>query len=416
MAGASVKSGSQREAAPGLGSAPTIPAVPIDTAGPIVIVGAGPVGLVLALLLARRRVRSVVLDARSLEAACADRRLLALSHGTVQTLAPLVNLPAAAIAAIRTVVVSSQGDFGRVLISERDVGGAQLGLTIRYGELLAPLAAAAATEPRITVHRPCRVRSVRQDTAHATLELEDAPALRAALVVNAEGQKTAAPPARQTALVGDVRIAGVAAGTAFERFTRDGPLALLPLADGRRDAAPAPSDQALTMALVWCMSAAQAERRAALDEATRLIELQQAFGRQGRILALGACQRVELTEQARAVLREHRIAYLGNAAQTLHPVAGQGLNLGVRDCVALAEAVARACAAGHDPVTALERFEQARRTDRAAILAITRHAPQIFASRFTPLALGRSLALSALSMVPDLRREFARLLMFGVRG
>jgi 2-octaprenyl-6-methoxyphenol hydroxylase len=385
-------------------------------ATPIAIVGAGPVGLVLALLLARRHVPSVVLDARSLDAARADRRLLALSLGTVQTLTPLANLPPASTAAIRSVVVSSQGEFGRVVINQRDVDGELLGLTIRYGDLLAPLAAAAAGEARISVRRPCRVLSIRQDAAHAVIETEAGPELRAAVVVNAEGLGASASPARQVALVGDVQIEGVAAGTAFERFTRDGPLALLPLAAGKGAIAGADPGKVQAMAMVWCMSPEQAQRRSALADSGLRDELQQAFGGQGHIVALGNRNRVELPEQARSTLREHRIAYLGNAAQTLHPVAGQGLNLGIRDCVALAECVASACAAGDDPVHALAAFEQARRNDRAAILTITRHAPQIFATRFAPLALGRSIALSTLSMVPGLRREFARLLMFGVRA
>jgi 2-octaprenyl-6-methoxyphenol hydroxylase len=382
----------------------------------IAIIGAGPVGLVLALLLARRKVSSVVLDARSLDLACADRRLLALSRGTVQTLAPLVSLPPVSTAAIRSVVVSSQGDFGRVVIDERDVGGAMLGLTIRYGELLAPLAAAAEAEPRIRVLRPYRVSSVRQDSAHAFVDIENEPTLRAALVVNAEGLRAEASPARQVALVGDLRIEAVPGETAFERFTSDGPLALLPVAAKEFASERTDSGAMQTMAMVWCMSPEQAERRSLLDASALKAELQQAFGRQGRILGLGKCHRVELPEQARTGLREHRIAYLGNAAQTLHPVAGQGLNLGIRDCVALAEVVALACSAGRDPASTLASFDHGRRADRAAILAITRNAPQIFATRFAPLALGRSLALSTLGIVPDLRREFARLLMFGVRG
>jgi 2-octaprenyl-6-methoxyphenol hydroxylase len=108
--------------------------------------------------------------------------------------------------------------------------------------------------------------------------------------------------------------------------------------------------------------------------------------------------------------------HIGNAAQTLHPVAGQGFNLGVRDCVTLADALAGALAAGADPVSALGAYERVRRLDRLAIGALTRSIPDLFSTRFAPVALARSLGLTLLSVVPNLRADLARLLMFGVRS
>ncbi len=102
----------------------------------VLIAGAGPVGMAFALMLARRRVDCEVIDARTLEAARGDRRLLALSRGTVELLAPLVQLPSAVTAPIRSVVVSSAGEFGRVVIGPDDLGPRPLGVTIRYGDLL----------------------------------------------------------------------------------------------------------------------------------------------------------------------------------------------------------------------------------------------------------------------------------------
>ncbi len=110
---------------------------------------------------------------------------------------------------------------------------------------------------------------------------------------------------------------------------------------------------------------------------------------------------------------------LGNAAQTLHPVAGQGLNLGLRDGAVLAELIGAAYAAidapARDPISALHAYAQSRRADRAAIVALTRTAPSFFSTRFAPIALARSIGLTTLAVVPNLRRQFARLLMFGVR-
>jgi 2-octaprenyl-6-methoxyphenol hydroxylase len=321
----------------------------------------------------------------------------------------LLELPPQRLAPIRTVVVSSSGEFGRAVIGEDDVGG-QLGATIRYGDLLEPLAAAAGAEAMITIRRPLRVTGVRQENAQVEVECEDGERVTAPLSVNAEGlgTQTEAPHVPQAAaLVADVEVEGAAEDCAFERFTRDGPLALLPVAG--RAASPA-----RPMALIWCMPSAAADRRHALSDAELLAEVQRQLGsRNGRLRAMRARGRVQLAQQARDRLHEHRVVYLGNAAQALHPVAGQGLNLGLRDCVALADCVGDPYDGGL--LQRLEGYGRRRRADRSTILALTRTTPALFATRFAPVAFGRSLGLTLLSIVPDLRREFARLLMFGVR-
>ncbi len=379
----------------------------------VVIVGGGPVGLVLALMLARRELSSEVLDARALDAARADRRLLALSRGTLQLLRPLLDLPSATTAPIRRVHVSSAGEFGRVELGNDDGDGEPepLGLTIRYGDLLAPLTAACDHSELVTISRPSRVLEIRQQPARAVVKLDDGTSREAQVVVNAEGRGAQSPSTAPTqcALLADVVVQGPAAGSAFERFTRDGPLALLPL--------PGAVETGRAMGLVWCMPPTAAARRATLADSDFLADLQEVFGmRNGRLVRVGPRSSVPLHEQARGSLREHRVVYLGNAAQTLHPVAGQGFNLGVRDCASLSDSLAQARAEQRDFVTALGDYDRGRRADRAAILALTRNAPALFSTRAAPIAFGRSLALTALSMFPDLRRQFARLLMFGVRA
>jgi 2-octaprenyl-6-methoxyphenol hydroxylase len=164
------------------------------------------------------------------------------------------------------------------------------------------------------------------------------------------------------------------------------------------------------------MSTAQAERRGALSDAEFVDELhRQLAERKLRVTSMQSRSRYPLHQQTRDQLFEHRIVYLGNAAQTLHPVAGQGLNLGLRDGVVLANQLGESYAAGADPIQALRAYAQLRRADRAAIVALTRTAPGFFSTRFAPIALARSIGLTALAVVPNLRREFARLLMFGVR-
>lgn len=377
---------------------------------PIAILGGGPVGLALALLLARRSVRSVVFDARSVEQASRDQRLLALSLGSLQTLQTLIELPSDVLAPINTVVVSSVGQFGRAVIGEGDVGAEILGATIRYGDLVTALSAAAAQSELISVRRPAKVSGVRQTSASVDVDLEQHETVSAPLALSAEGfGHGVVTAASHAALVADLELTGVKRGQARERFTRDGPLALLPLP--ARAAA-----GAQRMALVWCMTVAQAEMRGALSNAEFIQQLSAELGeRTLRVLELGSRARYPLHQQTRDALVEHRVVYLGNAAQTLHPVAGQGLNLGLRDGAVLSEKIGAACASGTDPVHALRSYAQSRQVDRAAIVALTRAAPGFFATRFAPIALARSIGLTALGIVPNLRREFARLLMFGVR-
>ncbi len=389
------------------------------TVAPVAILGGGPVGLALALLLAKRRVPSVVFDARSVEQASADRRLLALSLGSLQTLGQLTELPREAQAAICTVIVSSVGQFGRAVIGERDAGAEILGATIRYGDLIAVLSAAAQASELISVRRPLKVLAVRQSPSNVEIKLDGDPPFTAPLALSAEGlvaeatsgsndhNHSASPT--HSALMADLEVTGIERGSACERFTRDGPLALLPLPT-RGTAG------AHRMALVWCMSNAQADRRSTLADPEFIGELSTQLGeRKLRVVALQSRNRFPLHERARDELVEHRIAYLGNAAQTLHPVAGQGLNLGLRDGAVLAELIGAAYAAGGDPIQSLQAYAQSRRADRAAIVALTRTAPAFFSTRFAPIALARSIGLTALAVVPNLRRDFARLLMFGVR-
>ena len=377
----------------------------------VIIIGAGPIGLACAALLAERSIDSQLLDARPLEQAQLDRRLLALSRGSWQLLAPILGTQPLPRAPIREVLVSSAGDFGAARIMAADFYGADLGATVFYGDLVAALSARAAALPQITVRRPATVGVVRQRTDRVEVELADGGVLEGGIAVVAEGAPVApkAGAARDVAdwaLLADVRLApGRAAagdGVAFERFTRDGPLALLPSPKA-----------AAGLSMVWCMDQAQAVRRVALDDQTLLAELSAQLGsRTGGVLAIGPRRAVMLPQRMLEQVHRHRVVALGNAAQTLHPVAGQGFNLGLRDCATLADELARR----RRPATeALARYAQRRRVDRAVIGALTRSLPPLFASRFAPLALARGLGLAALDVAPPLRREFAHLLMFGVR-
>lgn len=383
---------------------------------PIAILGGGPTGLATALLLARAQVPSVVFDARPLEEAMRDARLLALSRGSLQILAPLAALPAARLAPIERVFVSSQGEFGRTVIDSAELGGERLGATMAYGDLLAALSAAVAAQPHwIRVRRPAIVKAVlqRADSVCIQAEGSEGGEFDARLALSAEGLGAArTPPAvDQVALVGEVEVDGLAASAAIERFTRQGPLALLPLP--ARAARPG----ARWMSLVWCMSPQAAEHCLAADVVAQKAALQAGLGlRIARVVSLDLRGRFPLFETARETLADRRLIYLGNSAQTLHPVAGQGFNLGLRDARELAGRIASAAAQGDDPIRAIPEYVEARRWDRRVLLAATRGLPRLFATRLAPVAWARSLGLTGFSLVPPLRAELARLLMFGVRN
>jgi 2-octaprenyl-6-methoxyphenol hydroxylase len=378
-----------------------------DTAA-IAILGGGPTGLTCALLLARSGRACVVCDAQTVEQARADRRVLAVSRGSWQILQPLLaKLPARA--PITDVHVSSAGEFGATRIAASDFDGVELGATVYYGDLLAALDQAAAANPLIERRRPLRVQDVQQAPQSVRVICGEGAPLEAPLAINAEGWSrpggtdaradSSDPP---VALVGDVRVSGPKAGAAFERFTRDGPLALLP----------SPAGPALH-SVVWCMPAALAQRRLAATDEARRADLQHAFGtRLGTIEALGELRVHRLHERMRTDVQAHRCVAIGNAAQTLHPVAGQGFNLAVRDCASLVDSLA---AHAGDVAAALADYARRRRADRATIAAVTHWLPPLFATRFAPIAAARALGLTALDLVPALRNQLAHLLMFGVR-
>lgn len=306
----------------------------------VAIVGAGPVGLALAGWLARRSATQALsialIDAREPENARLDPRAIAVSQGSRMILEPL-RWPSDATA-IHRIHVSQRGHFGRTLIDHAEHDLPALGYVLKYGSIVHALAEAV---------RPTAVHWLRstsagtpiQENDGVTLPLETAATaesahvtrkLRTRILVNAEGglfheqQKGNGKGGGtrdygQTALVGTVSVSTPQPHVAWERFTQQGPIALLPVG-GARDA---------DYALVWCCAPEEAARRAQLPDDAFLRELGAAFGdRLGRFTRITGRASFPLGLNALDTLVKGRIAAIGNAAQTLHPVAGQGLNLG----------------------------------------------------------------------------------------
>ncbi|MEC5162429.1 MULTISPECIES: FAD-dependent monooxygenase [unclassified Janthinobacterium] len=373
----------------------------------IAVCGAGPVGMALAALLARRGVapaRVALLDAKTLARAGADPRSIALSHGSRQILEEIGAWPIAATA-IHQIHVSRRGHFGRSLIDRADHQVPALGYVARYGDVVAALGAVCA-RLGVTALRPALVRDAKEDGAGVALTIregETAPReLRAALLVQAEGglfgaqaQRAQQRDYRQSAIIAQIHASAPIAHRAYERFTDEGPLALLPQGDA--------------YALVWCVPPERAQQLLALDDAAFLAQLERAFGsRLGRFSATSARFAYPLGLNAGAPASARTVA-IGNAAQTLHPVAGQGLNLGLRDAAVLARLLAQ------DATPAmLARFHALRAQDRGLTVRLTDTMARAFTGAGPAQALlGASLGL--IDAINPARKLLAELMMYGRR-
>ncbi len=381
----------------------------------IAIVGAGPVGLALALHAARVLpwAQLSVFDARPAERdVAADGRTLALSLGSVQLLQRLMAWPAGQqVQAIAEVHVSQQPpSFGQagVRIRAADVGVPMLGAVLAYGQLVAPLQAAwqaaVAAEPgRLQMRFGTPVAALKEVPGGVEVDAGISEVFDLAVVAEGgvfadQARKAVASDYRQTAWVGSVGQAGATPGVAFERFTRNGPAALLPLAPGRS-------------ALVWCVPT-EGDPVRALDDAQRLAVLNTLFPPEaGRLTSVSPLKPFALGLNAERSLVQGRTVRIGNAAQTLHPVAGQGLNLGLRDAYALAAALRFS----DDLDAALKRVEWARAADRWAMIATTDFLARSFTWEAPGLGLARGLGLAALQTLPPVKGWLARRMMFGQR-
>ncbi|QJE00351.1 2-octaprenyl-6-methoxyphenyl hydroxylase [Massilia forsythiae] len=399
------------------GNAPAVPPLHADVA----ICGAGPVGLALAALLVRRGIdgrRIALVDARSLGQAISDPRSIALAWGSRMLLDDVGAWAAVAPAAtpIHQIHVSRRGHLGRSLIGREEHGLEALGYVTRYGTVVDALAR-ACERAGVQVLRPQRVSAVEERGAEVVLQLDDGRALHAAVAVQAEGgvfgeqaDKSRRRDYDQTAVIARVSADAPVAHRAFERFTDEGPLALLPQdgPDGHQ------------YALVWCVRPERAEQLRQLGADAFLRQLAEAFGeRVGNFTKVSERAAFPLGLNADARVTARTVA-IGNAAQTLHPVAGQGLNLGLRDAAVLARLLGRALASapaadgGAEVPQALAQFAQERGRDRGAIIRATDTMARAFAGRGPQQALF-GLALAALDTLAPARALLADLMMFGRR-
>lgn len=373
----------------------------------IAICGAGPVGMALAALLARRGMdagRIALIDAKALGVAMTDPRSIALSYGSRMLLEEIGAWPVPATA-IDEIHISRRGQFGRSLIDKREHKLPALGYVTRYGELVKALAD-VCERAGITTLRPARIISQLEQDQGVVLTLDDGRELNTQLVVQAEGgvfgtqeNKARTRDYQQTAVIARVSVSSALPHRAFERFTDEGPLAMLPQ-DG---------DDGHRYALVWCVRPDSARALLELSDEDFLARLSEAFGsRLGRFTATSARATYPLGLNAGATATARTVA-IGNAAQTLHPVAGQGLNLGLRDAAVLARLLARDATPA-----ALAAFASERRADRQLLVGLTDSMARAFANTGPVQAL-LGLSLGMLDAVAPARSLLADVMIFGRR-
>lgn len=385
-----------------------------DSVCDVAIVGGGPVGAALALALANSGLDVRVLEARSPESAPADPRALALSHGSrllLERLGVWDAIPQ--VSGIRTIHISQQHAFGRAVLEAAEAGVPEMGYVLPYHALHAALIAGLQGAQGVTLLSGAAVNRLEPGAETATLGYRHGDndcTLHARLAVIADGGKlleATHPPHitdyGQSAVIAHVTCAAPRAGTAYERFTAQGPVALLPYRDGYE--------------LVWTAAHDTAQEMLAWPDDVFLTRLHDHFGdRVGAFLSVSrrACFPLRLRRAPQLAL-PHAVL-IGNAAQTLHPVAGQGFNMGLRDAWELAQAVLRCDPPALGDSAMLAAYTDARRLDRKAGTRFTDGLVRLFSNDLPGLRAGRAAALTLLDCLPPAKRFVARRMMFGAHG
>ncbi|MFO6423955.1 2-octaprenyl-6-methoxyphenyl hydroxylase [Motilimonas sp. KMU-193] len=358
----------------------------------LIIVGGGMVGATFACAVAKfaPHLNMVLIDAANPLVAhpSFDSRAIALSYGSAQLLKQigLWSTLSPYTTAIEHIHVSDRGHSGLTHLSAAEEKIAALGYVIELEHAGRELQQQLQNLTQLKIYQPDSVKSITQQATKVTLELTSGQCLSAQLLVAADGGFS---PCRQllnlrqqsddygtSAIIANVVTSELHQGRAFERFTETGPLALLPMSDNR-------------CAMVWSVANADLAGYMALDDDAFSHALQQAFGfRLGAIVRVGQRMAYPLTLTQSPEPVSHRAVLIGNAAHTLHPVAGQGYNLGLRDLFVLAKVIA----SHHDigSFACLDEYWQNREQDHQRTITMTDLLARTFANQYEPLVWARN--------------------------
>jgi 2-octaprenyl-6-methoxyphenol hydroxylase len=385
----------------------------------VIIAGGGMVGASLACALSGQGLRIAQVEAVEPETrgeAGYDDRAIALAYGTRRIFDGLQLWDSLATAAtpIHQIHVSDRGHFGMVRMDRADEGLAAIGYVVPARAIGQVLANAITDIKGLDVFCPATVSTVRRSVGAVEVDVSHQGSmntLNARLIVAADGADSplreqfgigsVISDYRQTAIVTNITPQLPHNNIAYERFTESGPLALLPMSEGR-------------CAVVWTVVSTDTEAVMALDEAGFIEQLQSRFGfRLGRLERVGRRQAWPLRlVRAKESVRE-RLALVGNAVHTLHPIAGQGFNLGVRDIAVLAEVLVDALNAGEDPgsLAVLQRYADWQRRDHNNVTVFTDGLARLFSLPLPALGMARSAGMLAFDLLPPAKRLLTRLTM-----
>lgn len=380
----------------------------------ILIVGGGPVGMVLALLLAKKNIAGTVLEARKQGAANLDTRALALSYGTKRIFDGLGIWQSVAVqaTAINTIHVSQKGSFGRSVLKAEDYQQEALGYVLSYGALCTALNAAMAQFSCINVIDEAQAEAITHDKKAATVRYArhgESFELSSALAVLADGGRSLEEVAglkRDTkeyghdALISKVRAELPHNNIAYERFTAQGPMALLP--NGEHD-----------FSLVWTGKSESIAPLLALSDAEFLEQFHAQFGdRVGRFLSVDKRMTFPLKLSKLQETDMQHLVVIGNAAQTMHPVAGQGFNVGIRDAQVLAKHIVESTAA-IGSAEMLANYQTERKSDTKKGLLFTDFLVNVFSNDIIGLPAIRSAGLGLFDVLKPAKKHLVQKMSFG---
>jgi 2-octaprenyl-6-methoxyphenol hydroxylase len=396
----------------------------------VAIAGGGLVGTSLALALAHARIPVALVEASEAQPrndVGYGSRPIALSQGSRRILDALGvwNLISETVTPITRIHVSDRGHFGFARLCAEDLSVDALGYVIGATELSQAIDSALELADAVRVLRPAVVDGVERDhlsfvrllvaASSDTPGHESQSRVEAPLMVLCDGgrsrlrERLGIPVDEHTygqwAVTARVEARCAHRGVAYERFTADGPLALLPMRDNH-------------CGLVWSVDAGAGERLSSLADDAFLRALTEQFGmRLGGFVSTGPRSAFPLSLITASQVVGDRLAVIGNAANHLHPVAGQGLNLGLRDAAALAEIVSASIREGGDPgdASVLARYAEWRRRDQQLVSRATDALVRLFSNRFAPLVVARGLGLLAFDLFPPAKRHFGKYAM-GLAG
>ncbi len=383
----------------------------------IVIIGGGPVGMALALALRDTGVSNLLLEARGLPEKDEDPRPLALSYGSRLILHRLgVWGELTQKTPITTIHISNRGSFGQTVLTPDDAGVPALGFVVNYHDLFCSMHK-KLTEKKADYIAGAIVTRLDTDENSGYVYFDyqgKEEKISAKLLILADGGQLAKQMPdityqtydyQQWAIVANIQAEKKQTGIAYERFTTDGPVALLPSGDD--------------FALVWTVSPEAVAEITTLNDADFLIRLHQHFGdRLGKFINVGKRSAFPLVLKYATPATTQRVALIGNAAQTLHPVAGQGFNLGLRDAYELACEIINTQSAALKIGTPamLSRYRQRRHIDSNAGRLFTDSLIKLFSNENKILKYACGAGLSTLNCIPPLKKFVARRMIFGARG